>query len=126
MASPLIRGLFAYKADREARLPKPATIDVAIIVPDMRTARMVKRKCAVITPKNWKGSARMHVLLANDKGIDEEMRVFLASLRMFNPDDLQLVYPIEMEIGWSQEPIPLSESPVARSSTSDATSQSAT
>ena len=108
MANALIRGLHEYAAEREARQPRPAKIDVAIIVPDMRTARAIKRHVAVITPKNWKGRAVLHALIASDMDISEEMRVFLASLRMFNPVDLDVVYPEELEIGWQQEPIPAS------------------
>ena len=110
MASALIRGLHQYKADREARIPRPAQIDVAICVADMKTARRIKRSTAVITPKNWQGSAVLHVLVGNGSDFEDEYRVFLASLRLFNPHDLDIVYPHEMEIGWSQEPTP-SKSP---------------
>ena len=105
MASPLIRGLFQYHSDREDRKPRPAKIDVAIIVPDMRTARRIKRSVAVITPKSWQGTAILHTLIASED-LDEDLRVFLASLRIFNPVDLDVVYPVEMELGWDQTTLP--------------------
>lgn len=117
MANALIRGLHQYHAERESRQPRPAKIDVAIVVPDLRTARKIKRSCAVITPKNWQGTAVLHALVASEGSIDEEMRVFLASLRIFNPVDLDVIYPDELEIGWSQETLPPKGPKVVPSST---------
>ncbi|RLA39953.1 MAG: hypothetical protein DRR06_18245 [Gammaproteobacteria bacterium] len=103
MASALIRGLLRYAAERESRQPRPAEIGVAICVPDMKTARRIKNTTALIVPMNWKGTTRLHVLVGNETQIPNEIRVLLASLRIVNPIDLNVIYPVEMEIGWSQE-----------------------
>jgi len=107
MASALIGGLLRYHAERELRQPRPAEIHIAILVQDMKTARHVKRTAAVVTPKRWQGTAVLHVLVGNRSGLSDEMRVFLASLRLFNPQDLDMVYHTELEIGWQQDTMPL-------------------
>lgn len=118
MASHLTRGLHAYRAHREGRLPRPTDIHVAVCVADMKTARRIKNSTAVITPANWKGTAVLHVLVGNATEIDDQMRVLLASLRLFNPRDLDLIYPVEMEIGWNPDLSP--KSTTARSSSTTA------
>jgi len=104
--TPLLRRLHEYAEWRERRKPKPARIDVAICVPDMKTARRIKNNTAVITPANWKGEAVLHVLVGNETDIPNELRVLLASLRFVDHKQLDVIYPYEMEIGWQQETLP--------------------
>lgn len=92
-----------WRSRREKHRPPPATIHVAITVPDERTARLIKRNVAVLTPKSWPGQTRLHVLIGNKTELDDQMRVLIADLNWVNHEDLDLVYPAELEIGWPNE-----------------------
>ena len=108
MATHLLQGLRSYSAEREIRQPPKTTVHVAICVPDQKLARKVKRDIRVLAQPNWPGSVKMHILVGNESGLDDEMRVLLASLRMVNHHDLDLIHDTELEIGWTDEPRPTS------------------
>lgn len=88
---------------RERAKPPPATIHVAICVPDEKTARWLRNRTAVYTPSTWAGRCRIHVLVGNATELSDQMRVDLADLQMVLHEDLDLIYPANLELGWDNE-----------------------
>jgi hypothetical protein len=98
-----LTSILQYANRREMHRPPKTKLHIALCARDEKTARLLKRNVAVIVPATWPGEVRTHVLIGNDTGIDEKLRVTLADLQWAMHEDLDLIYPEELELGWANE-----------------------
>lgn len=93
-------GIAGLRLRKEAAKPEPTTLHVAIIAPDERTARKLRNNVAVYAPSSWPGSVRLHLVIGNGTDFSDQFRIDMADLAMFRHEDLDLIYPVELQVGW--------------------------
>lgn len=98
-----IANLHRFHLRKKDAKPPPAIIHVAVAVPDAKTARWLQNRTAVYTPTAWPGRVRLHVIIGNATELNDQLRVDIADLQMVLHEDLDLIYPHELELGWNNE-----------------------
>lgn len=83
--------------------PAHAKLHIALIVPDIKVYGAIRQNAWLLSPPDWDGTVKLHVLL---KGKDDPNGILLRYLareaELATSKAAKLLYPEDLELGWSE------------------------
>ena len=82
----------------------PAELHIALIVPDIKIYGTIRKTTYLLTPPDWKGKMRLHVLIKDPKEDERGMllRYLAKESNLATSHEARLLYPESIELGWSE------------------------
>jgi hypothetical protein len=82
----------------------PATLHIALVVPNAKAYEYLKDKVSVVAPPYWAGTIHLHMIPDDPKskwhGIDWVIRQALTDSGLATPEQIEFTPPEQVTLGW--------------------------